>query len=941
MCIKRWTMAKVNWITVIVSFLALLVPVRAARQTPPVYIFVDGSKEMHKTGNAFETTLLMLADKLEQWQREFPDRDIDVPKIGVQGVGLVKKYNEPAILVTPHFYSSGSGRDFNDLRATDELHEDHWEQPAKDGWKQILNHVLKECRDDRIVLFFSNNPGALALEKVAEKRSNRFFLRIHLPDSNRATIAGLVRSAFTEVDSFIDENGPKECPPATLQVPTDVQFGGAVEFQCHLDGTLAGLAFRWELGDGATKDLKDFRYTYRKPGCYRVMLTIIDRDGTPCVYPSRDVTVHPKLRMKNVPSDVLADSEIEFEADAPGSLRMQWNFDDGRESAAETPKHSFHVPGKYQVIATGSFRCDLAATDKQTVTVHDVSFKADLPTAVDVGESVSFGYESDTARDPQWNFGDGTTSELDNPAHAFDRPGTYDVSLTVRFGAGLRKTIVHKIHGGEVQAQFEWSAPDPDKIWVRTDVTFTNTSRGFDPAQDQFTWDFGDGVTKSGLQYRDTLDYRYARPGTYTARLVVVRRGKSYDYPSIIKVYPEKIKRPVPPVARFETTVDGVASAEDGVVVDFRNTSTHYDPASSTWDFGDGSGGEQVLDPTHVYAKGAKYSVVLTVKSDVGTDSEETVISVPVAAFSYLPRGADQLRAPADVSFTDKSTNCIAIEWDFGDGSPPERVNLTDSRNGNVKHSFRRKGVFQVRLTAWADDASGHTDTSTTSFTIGGIPIEPMAAFSYKGETDPIEPNTSVTFTNGSKNYDSWEWDFGDGSDVDRIIRNPVHAYVEPGDYTVVLRINKGAATTSVKHAVSVPPGSDDIPPLVTFLIVIAILAGLGYGGAKLLGVVGGHKVEVTIYRGSEEVGTRVVTRSIRFDSFGSRPITMFIEYDSDTESVQLEFFTQRDGERIANTVTNRTIDLSPGVKSLPQPLGEYRIEGTDDRIKVEEPLDD
>jgi len=39
-----------------------------------------------------------------------------------------------------------------------------------------------------------------------------------------------------------------------------------------------------------------------------------------------------------------------------------------------------------------------------------------------------------------WDFGDGATSTLENPAHTYTRPGVYTVTLTVN-GAGGRDTF--------------------------------------------------------------------------------------------------------------------------------------------------------------------------------------------------------------------------------------------------------------------------------------------------------------------------------------------------------------------------------------------------------------------------------------------------------------------------------------------------------------------
>lgn len=54
-----------------------------------------------------------------------------------------------------------------------------------------------------------------------------------------------------------------------------------------------------------------------------------------------------------------------------------------------------------------------------------------------------------------WNFGDGSTSTLQNPQHAYVKPGTYTVTLSVKnaAGGGLRTRTQTIVVGKEVIQQ--------------------------------------------------------------------------------------------------------------------------------------------------------------------------------------------------------------------------------------------------------------------------------------------------------------------------------------------------------------------------------------------------------------------------------------------------------------------------------------------------------
>jgi PKD repeat protein len=95
----------------------------------------------------------------------------------------------------------------------------------------------------------------------------------------------------------------------------------------------------------------------------------------------------------------------------------------------------------------------------------------------------------------------------------------------------------------------------------------------------------------------------------------------------------------------------------------------------------------------------------------------------------------------------------------------------------------------------------------------------PHAAFFVS--TDETYPNRSVTFTDDSSSPDStllqWRWTFGDGLGSSQ--RSPIHAYANPGYYTVTLTVtdNHGDTSTAqrqiyVRFAPNTPGTSQPAP---------------------------------------------------------------------------------------------------------------------------------
>jgi PKD repeat protein len=126
-----------------------------------------------------------------------------------------------------------------------------------------------------------------------------------------------------------------------------------------------------------------------------------------------------------------------------------------------------------------------------------------------------------------------------------------------------------------------------------------------------------------------------------------------------------------------------------GLNVTFTNTSTNA--ASYSWSFGDGSAASTATSPTHVYATGGSYTVVLTATNNNGVVTYSQYITV-VAGTSPVP---DFTYSVSDktVSFTNTSTNATSYSWNFGDGT-------SASTATSPTHTYAALGNFTVQLTA-------------------------------------------------------------------------------------------------------------------------------------------------------------------------------------------------------------------------------------------------
>ncbi|MDD5143930.1 PKD domain-containing protein [Methanoregula sp.] len=112
-----------------------------------------------------------------------------------------------------------------------------------------------------------------------------------------------------------------------------------------------------------------------------------------------------------------------------------------------------------------------------------------------------------------WDFGDGSTSDRENPTHTYTADGEYTVRLTVTniYGTDTRSEPVYIQVGNPPVAGF---SAFPVEGIVPLSVSFSDTSVNRPVA---WQWEFGDGATS---KERSPL-HSYAVPGTYTVRLRV------------------------------------------------------------------------------------------------------------------------------------------------------------------------------------------------------------------------------------------------------------------------------------------------------------------------------------------------------------------------------------------------------------------------------------
>jgi len=159
------------------------------------------------------------------------------------------------------------------------------------------------------------------------------------------------------------------------------------------------------------------------------------------------------------------------------------------------------------------------------VTIDDGSGTANNPPTADFSYSatdlsVSFTDQSSDSDGSivswSWDFGDGNTSNAQNPSHTYSANGTYAVALTVTDDNGAEDTAAKDV---TVSSSTTNNPPMADFTFTTTNLTanFSDQSTDSDGSIASWSWNFGDGNTST----TQNPGHTYGTDGTYTVTLTV------------------------------------------------------------------------------------------------------------------------------------------------------------------------------------------------------------------------------------------------------------------------------------------------------------------------------------------------------------------------------------------------------------------------------------
>jgi PKD repeat protein len=286
-----------------------------------------------------------------------------------------------------------------------------------------------------------------------------------------------------------------------------------------------------------------------------------------------------------------------------GSTPYWYNWTGPNSFAGNNYTHADLPAGEYCVTVTeNAANCEASDCIMITEIMPDppvAAFSADVTEGCD---NLTVQFTDESTNSPTtwaWDFGNGDTSDEQNPQYTYTTSGTYTVTLTVTNPGGSDDYFVtDMIVIGETPVLS--LSMTQESLATGNDGTATVSITGGEAPYD-INWTGGlDTETISGLS-----------AGEYCVTVIEAAGCEAYD---CINVALEGIDAPIANFSADETEACGT------LTVQFSDLSAN-DPTTWEWDFGDGTATSSEANPNHTYSEPGTYTVSLTVTNLGGSNN--------------------------------------------------------------------------------------------------------------------------------------------------------------------------------------------------------------------------------------------------------------------------------------------------------------------------------
>ena len=517
-------------------------------------------------------------------------------------------------------------------------------------------------------------------------------------------------------------------------------------------------SWTWNFGDGTTGTGQMPVHSYAVPGIYLSCLTIeeIDANGTIVCTDTYCDSIWADTTGINPPpfcyadftsTQVSASDSTFFTNLSPGTSATTsyfWDFGDGTTSTDETPVHLYATSGWYYVCLTimdSTNNCyDTYCYNLNIVIASSGGCQAyfyGMPNQMISNSYDFFDYSSGNPTNWLWDFGDGTTSTLQNPSHMYTNTasGLYQVCLTIEeYDPATQALICTDTYCDSIYLMnqpFSCQADFYAQDLGNNEAMFANTSYPQSGLMSTVDIDYGDGTIGYGIS--SAVNHTYTIAGTYYV-CVTVTEYDAFQGVLCTDTYCDSITVTsgiMPCQADFcaiqDSTViitqnpNGTTTTTIGDAFFFCDLSTPVNMIQSwQWDMGDNGAGQYLQNtsstsqmPVYEFDTNGVYNVCLTITTMGGLCTSTTCDSVnfsmmqgqtaveEVSAFESLKLYPNPVSDRLTVNLISNTNGNLSIRLVNMMGQTLSYENITIF-NGAINHSLDVSeivnGVYSVEV---------------------------------------------------------------------------------------------------------------------------------------------------------------------------------------------------------------------------------------------------
>lgn len=575
-------------------------------------------------------------------------------------------------------------------------------------------------------------------------------------------------------DSIIKQITLDDVPDAVFTAPQ--VCGDSWSFTNSSIGNNTIVSNSWTFGDGSTSTLATPTHTFPDPNVtnvwnYNVQLVVTNdkacKDSLMIPITLFDIPVADYNFTPIICENGLANFTDSSFVGNTTITSWNWNLGNGNTSTLQNPTNIYATNGIYPVTLIVTTAQGCMDTITQNIDVGKVP-AAEFPLPDACGVLITYADSTEDFGQPivswNWNFGDGSTSNIQHPIHLFPANGQYTVQLIATNSSGCADTVSKLVTAyDKPNADFSFDPACPGYP-----IQLYDQSSAIYDAITDFQWTLAPGVNV----VTQNTSYTYNTSGYMPVTLTV---GTAFGCRDTVtkNVYVFELPKPdfsVAPVCQgFITSFMNLSSIDTGTIAQYS-----YNLSAA------GLGNYTTPAPNMVIPSWGTYNVTLTTTSNNNCVDSITkpvrVYANPVADFTIFP---DNGCSPLQVNYSNASSipegQINQYYWDLHTGTSTD-VNPTRTYG---------TGVYSIMLAVTSNFGCVDTIHKYNAVTVHP---DPVASFtSTPKQNSVIEP--SFQFVNESVGYSNSLWNLGDGTISYNA--NPFHIYsnTQTGHYDVGLLV--------------------------------------------------------------------------------------------------------------------------------------------------------